>query len=571
MIEIILFSGGLYLQYIALFLYFLLVGRTLVILISKFTSNSYFIPDTILEIKAHIIYPVFGMILVGNILILLNYFFPLSSTTVKIILLILILPNLLNAQLELDIKNKLTLNNFFYFVVIPSVLLVSSSDINFHYDAAYYHLNNQNWLRESNLIFGFVNIFWPFGMSSIYEYISSVLWLKGTLIYLHFLSLLFIHFLYSFLFFNMFSSKNILLKNGSSLLIIFSILDNFGFSGGRNGYVYIQEVGKQDIAVGILLLISAVTALYQFKKKIILPLDLVSLSLISLFIIQIKVSGAYIFYLYAILLIYIIYKKKMKLKRLMFYQLPAMLFGITWIIKNYLMTGCFIFPVSITCINNFDWYVTGSTEKIEEYTSATSFAYLDYFKSSDLNFVDWLNNFFNSENYSVFSDYYTSVYSNFLISLLVVLVVKIVFFNNKKNSSNFNLLVLSYVIFSISYLVLYGPIPRYTIGILCTIILLLGFYTQEPKYKINKSVFYLFFLISIGLLPRLNSYNSFLENKNIALFDPRAESNISVEISQIQWVQPTEADRCWINLNCRFEEGFITVTKENFFYVATKN
>ena len=261
----------------------------------------------------------------------------------------------------------------------------------------------------------------------------------------------------------------------------------------------------------------------------------------------------------------------MKLKRLMFYQLPAMLFGITWIIKNYLMTGCFIFPVSITCINNFDWYVTGSTEKIEEYTSATSFAYLDYFKSSDLNFVDWLNNFFNSENYSVFSDYYTSVYSNFLISLLVVLVVKIVFFNNKKNSSNFNLLVLSYVIFSISYLVLYGPIPRYTIGILCTIILLLGFYTQEPKYKINKSVFYLFFLISIGLLPRLNSYNSFLENKNIALFDPRAESNISVEISQIQWVQPTEADRCWINLNCRFEEGFITVTKENFFYVATKN
>ena len=75
MIEIILFSGGLYLQYIALFLYFLLVGRTLVILISKFTSNSYFIPDTILEIKAHIIYPVFGMILVGNILILLTFFY----------------------------------------------------------------------------------------------------------------------------------------------------------------------------------------------------------------------------------------------------------------------------------------------------------------------------------------------------------------------------------------------------------------------------------------------------------------------------------------------------------------
>lgn len=571
MIEIILFSGGLYIQYIALFLYFLLVGRALVILISKFTSNSYFIPDKILELKAHIIYPILGMVLVGNILIFLNYFFPLGGTTVKIILLILLLPNLLNAQLESDIKNKLTLNNFIYFVVIPSVLLISSSDINFHYDAAYYHLNNQNWLRESNLIFGFVNIFWPFGMSSIYEYISSVLWFEGTLIYLHFLSLLFIHFLYSFLFFNMFSSKNVLLKNGSLLLIIFSILDNFGFSGGRNGYIYIQEVGKQDIAVGILLLIGAVTALCQFKKKTILPLDLVSLSLVSLFIIQIKVSGVYIFYLYAILLIYIIYKKKMKLKRLMFYQLPAVLFGITWIIKNYLMTGCFIFPVSLTCINNFAWYVTGSTQRIEEYTSATSFAYLDYFKSSDRNFVDWFNNFFNSENYSIFSDYYKSVYSNFLISLLLVIILKIVFFNHKKNSTNFNLVVLSYVVFSASYLILYGPIPRYTIGILCTIIFVLGFYSKEPKYKINKPVVYLFFLISLGLLPRLNSYNSFVDNKNIALFNPQVENNISIDISSIQWEQPKEADRCWINLNCRFEEGSISITKENFFYVASKD
>ena len=213
------------------------------------------------------------MIFVGNFLVLLNYFFPLATTTVEIILIILLIPNLLVGQAKLDIKNKINLNNFFYFFIIPSVLLISSADINFHYDAAYYHLNNQNWLRESNLIFGFVNIFWPFGMSSIYEYISSILWFERTLIYLHFLSILFIHFFYSFLFFNIFSSKNIFLKNGSLLLIIFSILDNFGFSGGRNGYIYIQEVGKQDIAVGILLSIAAITMLYQFKKKTIFPID----------------------------------------------------------------------------------------------------------------------------------------------------------------------------------------------------------------------------------------------------------------------------------------------------------
>lgn len=568
MIEFLIFSSGIYLKYITFFIYFLLAGRAQIILLSKFIYGSYSIPETILELKSHLTYPIFGMIFVGNFLVLLNYFFPLATTTVEIVLIILLIPNLLVGQAKLDIKNKINLNNFFYFFIIPSVLLISSADINFHYDAAYYHLNNQNWLRESNLIFGFVNIFWPFGMSSIYEYISSILWFERTLIYLHFLSILFIHFFYSFLFFNIFSSKNIFLKNGSLLLIIFSILDNFGFSGGRNGYIYIQEVGKQDIAVGILLSIAAITMLYQFKKKTIFPIDLISLSLISLFIVQIKVSGVYIFYLYSILLIYIIYKKKIEIKSLLIYQLPALLFGIIWIIKNYLMTGCFVFPVSFTCLNNFDWYVVGSTEKIENYTSATSFAYLDYFKNPDLSFVDWFNNFFNSENYSVFSEYYKSVYLNFLISFLLIILIKKVFFNNEENLTSFSLILISYVGFSLLYLVLYGPIPRYTIGILCTIILFIGFYTKEPKLNINKSIMYILFLISIGLLPRLNSYSSFLENKNIALFDPRTENNVPVIISDIEWEKPEEADRCWININCRFEDNELSLTKGKIFYKA---
>ena len=428
MIDFVLFSGELYIRYIALFFYFLLAGRGLVILLSKFISNSYIIPEKILETRSHIMYPIFGMIYIGNILVLLNYVLPLGSSIVKIFLTVTLMPNLLNTQKKINIKNKLTLNNFFYFLFIPGVLLISSSDINFHYDAAYYHLNNQNWLRESNLIVGFVNIFWPFGMSSIYEYISSILWFKNSLIYLHFLSLMFIHFLYAFLFFQIFSSKNMFLKNGSVLLLIFSILDNFGFSGGRNGFIYIQEVGKQDIAVAILLLVCAITTLYQFKKDTIDGMDLVSLSLIVLFIFQIKVSGVYIIYLYAILLIFIIYKNKMEFKQLFLYQAPAILLGIMWIIKNYLMTGCFIFPISLTCKNNFEWYVIGSTEKIEEYTTATSFAFLEYFNSSELTFINWFNDFFNSANYSVFSEYYKSVYSNFLISLAAIFFIKIIFF-----------------------------------------------------------------------------------------------------------------------------------------------
>ena len=44
-------------------------------------------------------------------------------------------------------------------------LLVSSYNVNFHYDAGLYHLNNQLWLRESNIVQGFSNIYGAFGVS----------------------------------------------------------------------------------------------------------------------------------------------------------------------------------------------------------------------------------------------------------------------------------------------------------------------------------------------------------------------------------------------------------------------
>ena len=69
---------------------------------------------------------------------------------------------------------------------------------------------------------------------------------------------------------------------------MFSILDNFGFGGGRNGFFYIQEVGKQDMAVAILFVFtSAVVVNFLFEKNI-NKVSLIYLSLISFFYIPIK-------------------------------------------------------------------------------------------------------------------------------------------------------------------------------------------------------------------------------------------------------------------------------------------
>ena len=124
-----------------------------------------------------------GIVFAGYILVISNFFLPLSNLFIYVILVALLVPNLL----EIQINFNFSFTNVIYYLIIPGILIFSTFDIPFHYDAGYYHLNTQNWLRESNIVLGFVNIFWPFGMSSIYEYLSAVLWVSADFVFLHFL------------------------------------------------------------------------------------------------------------------------------------------------------------------------------------------------------------------------------------------------------------------------------------------------------------------------------------------------------------------------------------------------
>jgi len=569
MFEFVNTSLVLYLKYSLLYLSFLLVGRSSMILINRYLLKSKKLPDMILDTKSHIFYPIIGSAVIGNFLILFNFFSPLKNNLVYFLLFFFVLVNLFEISFK-KIKTYITVSNFFYFIFIPSVILVSSSDINFHYDSAYYHLNNQNWLRESNLITGFVNIFWPFGMSSIYEYLSAILWFQDSLIYLHFLSLLFIHVFFSFIFFQIFDSNNTFLRNGSFFLVIFSILDNFGFGGGRNGFIYIQEVGKQDISVAILICLISICIINKIKFKNYKQIDLVCISLLCLFVIQIKVSSIYIFFLYIYYIILFHKNYSTKIKNLILNQSITIFFSLLWLTKNYLSTGCFIYPASFTCKNSFDWYVIGSTERVEAYTSSTSFAFLEYFINPELNFIDWFNDFFNSTEYAVFSEYYSSVYSNLVISLIVVFTISYLLFKKTETQRSFLFFVTIYLLIGISYLIFYGPIPRYTIGIICLAVMSIGFFKENPKFELNKLILYILFIFSIGLLPRSNSYINLIETKNTALSDPRPQNNVEINFEEILWVKPIEGDRCWINISCTFEDGEIKIEKNGYFYTAFK-
>ena len=570
-VDLFIFSLDLYIRYILLFIYFLLIGRSFFILLNKLMLKQTTTNNLIFDTKATIVYPIIGLIFFGNLLIIANFFVELQNNVLYVFLVLLLLPNFIgNNKGIFKISHVLTFENIFLYIFIPGILLISSSDINFHYDAAYYHLNHQNWLRSSNLIIGSVNIFWPFGMSSIYEYISSMLWFNNSLIYLHFLNLIFLQFLFSFIFYHLFNSTNKNFKFASIFLVIFSIFDNFGISGGRNGFVYIQEIGKQDTTVAILFCITSILILDKIQKKYASKIDIVLISFLVFFIFEIKVSGVIIFILYFILIFILIRNNEYKFRSLIYLQSPTILFGLIWSLKSIMTTGCLIFPLSFTCYESFWWYEIGSTERVEAYTTATSFSFMEYFLDENLNFLDWVNYFLFSETNSTFSNYYLSVYSNFLISFVVLLFIKNFLFNKKVLDKRFKLILLTYITLSIVYLIFYGPIPRYSMGILITVICSIGFFVDSEKVKISKYVFYSLFIMSIGLLPRAASYQNFIENKEISLFDPRAESQyIEVQINE-NWIKPASGDRCWINLKCTMEDKIVNIVQSNYFKFAYK-
>ena len=568
MIQLISLFSELILKYLIFYLFLFLLGRSFILIIQILLFKTKNLPEEIFKIKSPIIYPVLGLVFLGNFLILLNFFMPLKSPFVFIILFALIFINFLNLNLKINFYNFFTLNNLLFYLVIPSILIISSSTTNFHYDAGYYHLNHQNWLRESNLIIGMVNIFWPFGMSSINEYISAFFWFDSSFILLHFLTLFFIHFFFIFISYNLLSTKNKNLKAASFFLLFFSFLDNFGASGGRNGFPYIQGVGKQDIAVGVLFCFVSLIILNSVKQRKVREIDFVLLSLLTFFIFQLKVSGVIVFFLYFVFCFFLINNQIFNLRNIVYFQIPSIIFGVVWSIKSYLTTGCVIFPLSLSCINNFDWYLPNSTKAYEEISTVSSLAYMEYFVDKNLTFVDWFNDFFLSQVYADLALFYRSVYINFLISLIAIYLLKLVLFRKESANRNFNLIVFIYLASSFLYLLFFGPIPRYAMGTLLTVVGIFGFYSKDEKYNLSKYFVYFLIIICVGLIPRANSYIEFITNPQIAIFDPRLEELYIEEQIHENWIRPDRGDRCWINLKCTMHKEDIYISEESFFKVA---
>ena len=547
----------LLLKYALFFIVFHLSGKS-TIKIYEFVSKRK-VPQEILFTNTKIIYPILGLFSIGNLLVFFNFFLPLENNYVYLILLVFNLP----ALIDLNIKFKFDLITLIKYLALPTILVISTFDTSFNYDAGYYHIYHQAWLRESNLILGFVNIFWPLGMSSIYEYLSAILWFDTSFVLLHFLNLIFIHFFYNFIIENIINNVHSDLKVASIFLLIYSFLDNFGIGGGRNGFIYIQGVGKQDIAVGILFFFISIVLIKAIKDKHFSNVDIFFASILILFLYEIKLSSV------IIAVIYIMYLrgayKNNDFKYILFPNIFVVSIFLIWTLKSFLTTACLIFPVTVTCFESMNWYVLGSTESYEGITKFASYSY-----ELSIPFMDWVRETGSFE-------YRRQVFLNFIFSFLILCFIKILFFRNKKfdiSSRNTLLLSVSFVFLNFLYLLFYGPIPRYAVGVCLLVISLIGFFSKDTFKKIPILLTSTLVIASLFLVVRSSSYLSLLNNEEFRIFDPRTNNEINNEIGfepfKNGWVLARDSDQCWSNTRCLNAEVDLEIIDGQIFKTVYK-
>lgn len=527
------------LQFVLFNFTFILVGRGALIFFDYCTSNKFnFFKSKILNLPSSFYYSLIGLFVIGNLAFIFNFFSGTNNINLLVIIIVITCFNFFKIKFS-----KFTKSNFLYYIFTPSILSISTFNMGLHTDANLYHLSYQNWIRSEKIVFGLTNLHGRFGFSSIYDYISSLLWVgKNNFINLHYLNLIFLVIFFNFLIINVTIKNNTFLYYSSIFVTLFGLLDNFGFSGGRNGFLYIEGIGKQDVAFAVVFFIT--TLLYinailleDFNKK-----SLIMLSILTLFSIQIRVIGLSLL----IFFVYYIYKL-MKLNKLniLKYSFFQLLIGFFWIIKNLIISGCIFYPVEITCKLNLNWYINNQA-KIESLVTSDFF----YGLSTEENLIGWYRHWFASE-------FNTNLTSNFLLSIISLIFFRTIFFKTKITDKLTYYIIIFFIFFNFIFWIYNAPDFRFLMGLILIIVTTLAFGDlkfRSPKAKLLDNFLktnYLYFLIilCIFFLPRTYKYKEFLSNPFNSI---KVESlEIETVANELGWgLIPKLGDECGTNIDC---------------------
>ena len=470
---------------------------------------------------------IYGTIVISFIALLINFFFPLNSTSNTLILILPLLIILKNPKTYFSL-------NFLRFVTFSSLimfLLVAKSNI-YRPDAILYHLPYTDILNNEKIIFGLSNLHFRYAHISIIQYFSAffnnfIFGSKGIILAIAIIaSATIINFL-------SYAINYIKLKNFNfHSFYIFFILIFIAYKMNRYG-----EYGN-DAPTHFLFFFLISEIIQSFNNKNIKFCS--NKLLLAIFIILNKITMAF-----AIFLPFIFLKKEQFwyiCKNPKFYF--SILFLALWLLKNIIVSGCVVYPISQLCFKNLEWTNINLTKKVSQENEAWTKAWPDFKNDNNISQEEysskfrWIKTWSNSHLKKIIK--ILVPYIIFLIAFYLLVDFKYknkkVFNHNihhKKIVTLFSLMV----VFSIIWF-LKVPVYRYGYSYFVSFFALFFAYICVYKYPIKENFykFYRFCLIFFSIIFILkNTVKIFNpEDMNFTSFFPKI---IFLEKSNIKKIQ----------------------------------
>ncbi len=353
------------------------------------------------DISSYSLQLIYGIIIVSFIALLSNFFISLNQYFNSFFIILGIL--IIFKYKKIYLKKK-----YFLFCIFSSTiifLLITKSQV-YVPDAGLYHLPYVRILNDEKIILGISNLHFRFGHTSILQYTSAIfnnlIFKENGIIFPAAIiaSSIIINFL------SHLKNKIKLREYDFHLFYIFSILIFIFYKMNRY-----SEYGN-DAPTHFLMFLLISEMIREFNKVTVS--QILNYFILTIFIIMNKIILGL-----SILIPLFLFIRKLNFQVILNKKLILIIFFcLIWFTKNVLVSGCVIYPVKSSCINNFIWTDSNLAKKISLENEAWAKGWPDYRnKYGKISHSDYLKDFFWIKTWA----------SNHLIVILKILLPYILF------------------------------------------------------------------------------------------------------------------------------------------------
>lgn len=491
---------------------------------------------------------IFGIIILSFVSLTINFFFPISKLVGTLIVLLSLII-LLNQIYLFKIKK-----NVIFFILSASILsffLIVLSNVN-RPDAGLYHLPYISLINENKILIGSSNIHFRFGHISIIQYLSAIN--NNHLFSISNITVPIASITSIFLYYAIKKCFN-LLKNNKNLesfiiflIIIFSFYSfnrysNYGNDSSTNIYFFI-----------LLIYFLELNSFYRMNK-----FQFYKISYLSIFLFSLKTFMVITLIIPFLVFIFSNIKKSLILNKNF---AICSFFLISWIIKNILVSGCAVYPLTFTCFKDLKYYNNNTTVEAKSVSEAWSKGWSDQtdiilsYDKYNKNF-NWINTWKKKHFIKILEKFSPFIIFSFL--LLIFFMLRNYYYKEKRSNFNIKKNFFVYFIFINLFLLLWFlkfPLYRYGLSFIVTsyiftfILVFRKFLNFDNKILLKKT-----YQITIFL-----SLIIFLSKNGLRIID-----NFNEKYYDYPWPQIYSLDKKNLNKKPKFTKILIN-NKELYYY-----